>query len=163
MTKHLLFLSTCQCIGVYVSASGEDYQDTWWSYWNCRENRVCFDPQYNKNDPPFWNVTVTLNPPKRLSLRKIDVFASTITLDISKIATIWKESRLAMNTTSRSIGIEQSFRDQIWVPEIIFQKMKSARTKFLHTPDTGIFKWKYIYAIYVALLSWWYDDFQKYT
>ena len=154
MTKHLLFLSTCQCIGVYVSASGEDYQDTWWSYWNCRENRVCFDPQYNKNDPPFWNVTVTLNPPKRLSLRKIDVFASTITLDISKIAIIWKDIRLALNTThsQRSIGIEQSFRDQIWRPEIIFQEMKSVRTKFLHTPDTGIFVW---FKTETALPSWW--------
>ena len=99
------------------------------------------NPPYNKNDPPYANVSVTLNPPKRTSLRKIDVFDSTITLDISKIAIIWKDIRLALNTThsQRSIGIEQSFRDQIWRPEIIFQEMKSVRTKFLHTPDTGIF------------------------
>ena len=116
--------------------------DSWSNYhgnFQCQQNGVCFDPMYNKNNAPNKDVTyIELIPPKKTYLRKVDVFESTVTLDCYKFETTWKDWGIQLKNSTKSwIGVEHTFKNNIWVPELVIPSMKTATTKYLDAPSTG--------------------------
>ena len=107
------------------------------SGFECNLDGVCFEPGYDKKIAPKNDFFVTLDPPKRTILRKVDVFESTISLDMFKAKMEWSDRRLRM--ASKGIkSVNEKYEDFIWVPHIVNRNMKSVTTtQFKTTPPSG--------------------------
>ena len=107
------------------------------SGFECYLDGVCFKPGYERRIAPKNEFFVTLYPPKRTILRKVDVFESTISLDMFKAKMEWSDQRLRM-ASKRTKWVDEKYGDFIWVPQIVNRNMKSVtHTQFKTTPPRG--------------------------
>ena len=107
------------------------------SGFECYRDGVCFEPGYEKRIAPKKDFFVTLYPPKRTILRKVDVFESTMCLDMFKARMQWSDRRLRM-ASKRTKWVDEKYGDVIWVPQIVNRDMKSVtHTQFKTTPPRG--------------------------
>ena len=107
------------------------------SGFECHLDGVCFKPGYEKRTAPKHDFFVTLYPPERTILRKVDVFESTICLDMFKARMQWSDRRLRMASKGTK-WVDEKYGDVIWVPQIVNRDMKSVtHTQFKTTPPRG--------------------------
>ena len=107
------------------------------SGFECHLDGVCFKPGYEKRIAPKNDFFVSLYPPVRTILRKVDVFESTITLDMFKAKMEWSDGRLRMASKGTK-WVNKKYGDVIWVPQIVNRNMKSVtHTQFKTTPPRG--------------------------
>ena len=118
----------------------------------CQTGGACFPKDYDKNAPPNSNVKVALIPPIITNLREINVFESTLTLDIYYAGIEWLDSRLQLDNNSNASWkseishnttfyiMPHSFEHDIWIPETMLAELKSSKTKGQQRTQSGCMK-----------------------
>ena len=108
----------------------------------CQTDGVCLPlrPKYNKKIAPLKSMLVMVHPPQSTVLRKVDVFQSTITLDLFMAGMEWVERRVRLNRKGSDlnwINVDQSYRQKLWIPHFVNRNIKATRTLVFFTPQTG--------------------------
>ena len=144
----LLFGSKLLLVSLHVlssfCASDKDLTDPYanTTEFRCQTDGVCLPlrPRYNKKIAPLKSMLVIAHPPQSTVLSKVDVFQSTITLDLFKAGMEWVERRVRLNrkgSDSNWINVDQSYRQKLWIPRYVNRNIKSTRTLEFFTPQTG--------------------------
>ena len=112
------------------------------SEFRCQTDGVCLPvkPKYNKKIAPFKSMLVNIYPPQSTVLRKVDVFQSTISLDLFKAGMEWVERRVRLKrkgSESNWINVDRGYRQKLWIPRYVNRNIKSTRTVEYFTPQTG--------------------------
>ena len=132
-----------------VDASSLSSSQTNVSEFKCESDGVCFQHGYNKIMAPQVDTRVYIYPPESVILRKVDVFASTITLDMFNTKIRWNDKRIWLNT-SRPGGrasVGENYKSKIWIPPIVNRNRKSGTTTQIPTtPTSGKYLFKNDYA-----------------
>ena len=122
------------------------------NYILCQNGGACFPKDYDKNVPPNSSVEVALIPPIITNLREVNIFESTLTLDIYYAGMQWLDSRLQLDNSSNTSWnsdishnvtfyvMPHSFEDQIWIPETMLADLKSSKTKGQRKAQSGYTK-----------------------
>ena len=111
-----------------------------------------YPKNYDKNAPPNSSVKVALIPPVITNLREINVFESTLTLDIYYAGMEWFDSRIQLDNNSNASWnteishnitfyiMPHSFEHDIWIPETMLADLKSSKTKGQQRTQSGCMK-----------------------
>ena len=109
------------------------------SGFKCESDGVCFEHGYNKIIAPQLDTRVYIYPPESVILRKVDVFASTITLDMFNTKIQWSDKQIWLNTSTpgRRASVGENYKAKIWIPPIVNRNRKSGRTTQIPTTPTS--------------------------
>ena len=101
----------------------------------CQDSGLCFPKDYDKKVPPNSTVDLVFMKPLRTRLREINVFKSTLTLEVYYMGMEWADSRLEIKNKSNFssdlyLAMPQKFEDlEIWIPEPELVNLKSLTRK----------------------------------
>ena len=120
------------------------------SGFKCESDGVCFQHGYSKIMAPQLDTRVYIYPPESVILRKVDVFASTITLDMFNTKIQWNDKRIWLNASmpGKRASVGENYKAKIWIPPIVNRNRKSGTTTQIPTtPTSGRYLFKNAYAL----------------
>ena len=121
----------------YSTANGSGMEEL-----DCQGSGLCFPKDYDKNVSPNSTVDLVLMKPLRTRLREINVFKSTLTLEVYYMGMEWTDSRLEIKSKSNLswdsyLPMPHKFEDKIWIPEPELVDLKYLTRKGLRKSLSG--------------------------